>query len=208
MNTLKDTIEEYRPDPLGEAVQQASTGPGGTRNLSQVADELGLMACPKESLPPALRKAREELEESARLKEEAEGKVRRGMAEWQNYENALAAIQKLREDVAEVENKLALCQKDTEGLPADVELGLLNIRTQHFGLLINRVQTALAAREMLKLIPVGLKAMRAKLHKAEAEIAAMEKQHGYKLATPRANPAPQPEAETAPDSPAAFREQQ
>jgi chemotaxis regulatin CheY-phosphate phosphatase CheZ len=210
MTTLQETISDHRPNPLGQAVQEASTRPDGTRNISQVADELGLMACPKENLPPALRKAREALEQSARLKEEAEGEVRQGMADWQHYESALVEVQKLREDVAAVENKLALCQKDTEGLQADCDLGVLNIRTQQFGLIVNRVQTALAARELIKLLPVSLKAMRAKLHKAEAEIAAMEKQHGFKPAAP-ARPAsqwPQPEAEPQYEQPAAFRGQQ
>jgi hypothetical protein len=204
MSTLQETISEYRPAPLGEAVQAASTGPGGSRNISQVADELGIMGCPKEDLPPALRKAREDLEESARLKEEAESKVRQGIADWQAYEGALLALKELRADIAGGENLVALCRRDVETLQAEFDSSLKSGRVQA----INRVQSALAAREMLKLLPASLKALRTRLNTAEAEIAAMEKQHGFHTSGPRVNTPPQPEAETAQDSAAAFREQQ
>ena len=205
MSTLQDTISDHRPNPLSEAVQVAAASPDGTRNISTVADQLGVMACPKEALPPALRKAREALEELDRLKSESENAVRQEMAEWQRYDAARSTIAEQRAQLANGEALLARLKQSSLDLPAFFRAQFGN---QPLGVLLARITDDLAVREAAKMMPSALTALRARIVKGESEIAAMEKEHGFKPPTAAAPQSPQVESEHIYDTPAAFREEQ
>jgi hypothetical protein len=208
MSLLPPSIEQHRPNPLGEEVGAANAA--NPENIGMVADRLAVLKADEADLPRILKDARAQMEESDRLREEAQGKIAAGVSAWREYQNALIAVRELSTDIAAGENLLARCQKDAQGLQADFDLWPVHLRGGKLHLVVARVSDALAARKMIDLLPPSLKALRAKLQKALSEIAAVEKLHGF-APNPPARPAsqsPQPEGEQQYDSPAAFRGQQ
>jgi hypothetical protein len=177
MDHLPEAIEQHRPNPLGRDVEQAN--PNNARHNANVADQLAIMAAEKNDLPPVLKRAREEMEQVEQLRRDAVAKMDAGVASWRFYQSALSAAQELREDIAAGESMFVKCQQDLEGLQADFDLWPKNFRENKWGLICSRVASALAAAKMIQIFPASLKALRAKLHKAEVEIAEMEKQNGF-----------------------------
>ena len=205
MSTLKQTIENSRPNPLGSEVQGVANETGG--NISAIADELGLMNCPKEDLPPALRKAREALEESARLKQEAETGVRQGMQDWRAYEAAHVALTGLRSDLASGEAAVKELRGLVDSLPNTFEAGWAEaLRFGRFGTTLATIGKAQEAREALKLFPTVLERLRVRIAVAAGAIATMEKEHGFNLAAPDVKRSPEAQPEEHYEEPAsAFR---
>jgi hypothetical protein len=206
---LPDNVNEHRPNPLGEAVQAASRSEQGSRNIGVVADELAILSCDKGDLPPALREARERLEESGRLRAQAEAGVRAGLTLWQNYQSALGALDALRTDLAAGEQALGELRAVAETLAADFDRSwAVELRSRRFGVILNRITQAQAAREGVKLLPRTLDALRARIGQAAAAVASLERQHGFKPPTTSpAIPAPEAQAEE-PRKVYAFRAEQ
>jgi hypothetical protein len=73
-----------------------------------------------------------------------------------------------------------------------------------------KIAVAQQAREALKLFPQAIADLRARITKAEAEIAEMEKANGFGQEAPArpGSQGTQPEAEPQYEAPAAFRGQQ
>jgi hypothetical protein len=208
MEHLPGAIEQHRPNPLGRDVEAAN--PNGARHIHCVADQLAVMSAPKSDLPAVLKEAREQMERAEQLQKDAQDKIDAGVSAWRFYQAALLAAGELRKDIAAGDTMLARCQRDIETIQADFDLWPKNLRENKWAYTCDRVASVLAAREMLKLFPASLKPLRAKLHKAEADIAEMEKKNGFSPEAP-ARPVsqwPQPEAEQAPDAPGAFRGEQ
>jgi phage shock protein A len=209
MHTLADTISGHRPEPLGPQVQAAKEAGNTTLNVGGIADELGIMGCPKEDLPPVLRKAREALEESARLKVGAEDQLRAGISGWRRYEDALRVLAELRKDLAAGEEAVNNLRALVEQLPQTFEAKWAqNLRFNRFGIMLADIGQAQQAREAVKLFPKALAALQTRIVQLETGIAAMEAEHGFSRPVAPAIPAPEAQAEEPQKTVYAFRGEQ
>jgi chromosome segregation ATPase len=203
-------ILPHKPNHLGQEVADAN--PGNQRMPSEVADQLGVINAATEELPPVLREARKRLEEAARLKQEAEQGITEGVRAWRAYHSALDLLAELRKDLAIGLQAVEELRGMVANLPAEFEAQcFVKLRACRFPVLLAQIAAAQQAREALKFFPEAIKNLRARIAKAEAEIAEMEKVNGFGQEVPPA-PLGNPSAELEPaapyEKPAAFRGQE
>ena len=115
----RPSLESFAPHPFSDVVEREAARTG--QNIFTAAKHLGLLSAPAESLPPAVRRARQQVEQAEQKKCEADGKLSSELAAWDRYKGLLAQIGEKQKEIETGRFHLARCLADCAGYAADFD---------------------------------------------------------------------------------------